>query len=143
MKLFTFKLGNDNFGIEAKYVYRVLDDVRITPVCLMPPFYLGLLYNRGELFDVIDLGVLLDKDVSLQENPRLMVIRWENRKLAISPGIIQGLVWIENDMERDALICEGGGMVHLITPKQIWEKMGRQLDRSGKENPQNTAERTA
>ena len=109
MKLFTFKLGNDEFGIESKYVYRVIDDVLITPVCLMPPFYLGLLYNRGELFDVIDLGVLMEKDASFQENPRLMIIRWEDRKLAISLGIIQGLVWIDDDMERDALISEEGG----------------------------------
>lgn len=144
MKLFTFKLGNHDFGIESKYVYRVLDDVLITPVCLMPPFYLGLLYNRGELFDVIDLGVLMDRGTSFQESPRLMVIRWEDRKLAISPGIIQGLVWIDDDMQRDALIAEGGGMVHLVTPAQIWEKMGRQLNRSGGESPQTVApERTA
>ena len=144
MKLFTFKLGNDEFGIESKYVYRVIDDVLITPVCLMPPFYLGLLYNRGELFDVIDLGVLMEKDASFQENPRLMIIRWEDRKLAISLGIIQGLVWIDDDMERDALISEEGGMIHLVTPEQIWEKMGRQLNRSKKEYPQTAAqERTA
>ncbi len=129
MKLFTFRLGNDDFGIESKYVYRVLEDVRITPVCLMPPFYLGLLYYRGELFDVVDLGVLLDRGMHLQESRRLVVIRWGDRKLAISSGIIQGLVWIDDDRERDALISEDGGMIHLITPEQIWEKMGRQLSR--------------
>ena len=139
MKLFTFKLGNDEFGIESKYVYRVIDDVRITPVCLMPDFYLGLLYHRGELFDVVDLGILMNRGVSCQAPRRLAVIRWGDRKLAISSGAIQGLVWIDDDMEREALISEKGCMIHLITPEQIWETMGRRLSQPDRNHPQPVA----
>jgi len=122
MKLITFKTNGDVLGLPSDYVYRIVDHVTITPVCLMPPCYLGLLYYRGELFDVLDIGLLLDKEkASFSESRRLMVIRWTGRKMAVAPGIIQGLVWIDGDNCQDTSITEGGQAIRVLTPEAIWE----------------------
>lgn len=137
MKLFTFRLqkDKDDFGIQADYIYRVLDDVRITPVCLMPPFYLGLHYYRGELFDVIDLNSLLGQGNAFALPRRLMVLRWGDRKLALAPGHILGLLWIEEKTEQDTFIREDGRSVRLISPQDIWDRMEQVLGRHQAERP--------
>ena len=124
MKLFTIQTDDEIIGIEAKYVYRVLDEVKITPVCLMPPCYLGVLYYRGELFDAIDIGILMEKGKSaFKEADRIVLLRWSDKKLALAPGTIHGLIWIDGDLETDGFRTQEGRSVRLITPEQIWEKI--------------------
>ena len=129
MKLFAFRLQDGDFGIESTYLYRILDDVCITPVCGMPPFYLGLLYYRGELFDVIDLNALMCREASERWGRRLMVIRWDDRKLALSTNSILGLLWIEADRQQDTFISQDERSVRRITPQQIWDRIRRQLEK--------------
>ena len=120
MKLFTFKTGSEHLGIDAKSVYRVLDEVKITPVCLTPPCYPGLLYHRGELLDVVDIGILLEKGkATFEENRRLVILRWSDKALAIAPGAINGLIWVENDSETSTVFTAGGHSVRIITQKRF------------------------
>ena len=126
MKLFTFKTGGEFLGIAAKYVYRVLDEVKITPVCLTPPCYLGLMYHRGELFDVVDIGILLEKEKpAFEEAERIVILRWSDKALAIAPGSINGLIWIDNDSETSTFFTPGGDSIRLITPEEIWDRLLR------------------
>ena len=126
MKLFTFKTGNEYLGIEVKYVYRVLDDVTITPVCLTPPCCLGLVYHRGELFDVVDIGILLEKGKSaFEESKRIVILRWSGKALAIAPGTINGLIRIENDSGTSTFFTAEGHSVRMITPEEVWDKLLR------------------
>jgi chemotaxis signal transduction protein len=124
MKLFSFKIHDEILGMEAKYVYRVLDEVKITKVCGMPPCYLGLMYYRGELFDVIDLGKLLKKGRStFKEGGRIVILRWSDKKLALAPGTINGLIWSEKDSEANTFFTREGHAVRLVTPDRIWKKL--------------------
>lgn len=135
MKLLTFRTSGDCLGIESKYVCRVLEDVSIAPVCCMPDYYLGLLYYRGELFDVIDTGLLFGSGAaSSSESPRIMIIRWSDKKLALAPGIIHGLIWIDqsaNGGNGDAVITPDGLTIHRIEPEKIWERICRGAQRIG------------
>ena len=124
MKLITFKINGEVLGLPSDYVYRVVDHVTITPVCLMPSFYLGLLHYRGELFDVLDIGLLLNKGkAAFSESRRLMIIRWAGRKMAVAPGFIRGLVWIDGDDAEETSITQGGQAIRVLTPKAIWDRV--------------------
>ena len=94
MKLFAFQAGNDNLGIPPSQVVRIVESVPITPVPLMPPCYLGLIYHRGELFDVVDVNCLLYLGTAVARNqPRIILTKWSDRRLALVPDRILGLVW--------------------------------------------------
>lgn len=124
MKLFTFRTGGQYFGLESKHVYRVLEEVSIAPVCRMPVHYLGLLYYRGELFDVIDIGLLIKNEVAASdESPRILIMRWAGKKLALAPGVIHGLVWIDQKTDGDTVITGSGRTIHIMTPEKIWDQL--------------------
>lgn len=124
MNLFAFRTGGKTMGIDARFILRVLEGACIAPVCRMPPYHLGMLHHRGELFDVIDVGLLLGGMYSSHaESRRLILLHWSDKKLALAPGVIHGLVWIEAESAGDALITRNGTTIHILTPEQIWKRV--------------------
>jgi len=94
MELFAFQAGKQVLGIPPREVIRVVENVPITPVPLMPPCYLGLIYHRGEVFDVVDVNCLLYLGTAVARNrPRIILTKWSSRRLALVPDRILGLVW--------------------------------------------------
>lgn len=124
MELFIFKSGEEYLGIDASYVYRVVEEIKITPVPMVPPYYLGLLYYRGELFEVVDIaGLLGSGKAKLKGNPRIILLKWSDKKLAVIPDVISGLLWIEDKKGEDTIFAEGNHSVRVVTPEQIWKRL--------------------
>ncbi len=119
MECFAFKAADNYLGVEARYVYRVVDVVEVTPVPLVPPCYMGLIYYRGELFDVVHMGRLMGQGPTLQESPRIILLRWSHKKLGLIPDRILGLLWIEDGEQREEAFSESGYAVKLISPDEI------------------------
>jgi chemotaxis signal transduction protein len=130
MKLFVFKAKDKYIGIESEYIYRVIDDYKVTPVCLTPKSYAGLIFYRGELFDVINFRLLLgdseDSECAYNElilNQRLIIVKWHNKKLALIPDEIVGMIWIEDNCEELSMYHYEDKNIHLIKPDYIWKKL--------------------
>ncbi len=124
MKLFAFEIGEELLGLEARYVHRVLEGLCVTPVCFAPSGYMGLVYYRGELFDVVDLAGLLEKDEpDAEEKKRFVLIRWSSRKMAIAVGSIAGLLWLPDNGQNDVCYTEDGRPVRILAPDRIWKKL--------------------
>jgi chemotaxis signal transduction protein len=149
MEWLAFKAGDEYLGIEAQYIHRVVDEVKVTPVPLVPSCYIGLIYYRGEMFDVIDIGSLLGQrevvappaspEQAGKENSRIILVKWSHKKLALVPDKIIGLIWVEDTEERHTVYApsppglspderDNAGQeeeytVRLITPDHIWEKV--------------------
>lgn len=103
MELFAFQAGNEILGIPPLQVVRVVENVPITPVPLMPPCYLGLIYHRGELFDVVDVSCLLYLGTAVARNqPRIILTKWSDHRLALVPDRILGLVWPAEETEAES-----------------------------------------
>jgi len=124
MKFFVFKIKDEFLGIESQYIHRIIDDSKVTPVCLTPECYEGLLYYRGELFDVINLASLLGypkkENIEIQ---RIIILKWVNKKMAIIPDDIIGMIWMGDDSE-DRTVCRyEGHPVRLLNPDDIWKKL--------------------
>jgi chemotaxis signal transduction protein len=124
MELFIFNSAEEYLGIDASYVYRVVEEIKIAPVPMAPPYYLGLIYYRGELFEVVDImGLLGSGKAKLKGNPRIILLKWSDKKLAVIPDRILGLLWIEDKEGQDTIFTEGNHSVRLITPEHIWKRL--------------------
>ncbi len=125
MDCFVFEAGGKCLGIEARYVYRVADKADLTPVPLLPPCHAGILYHRGELFDVIDLARLLKKGEAgtSGRHPRVILLRWDQRKLGLIPDRIIGVTWLDNETDRETAFTREGLPIHIWTPEAIWHRL--------------------
>jgi len=124
MKNFVFRVKNELLGIESQYIHRIIDDSKVTPVCLTPECYEGLLYYRGELFDVINLASFLGypKKENI-ENQRIIIIKWGNKKMAIITDDIIGMIWMEDDSENQTVCHYENKVVRLLNPDDVWKKL--------------------
>ena len=124
LEWFAFKAADEYLGIEARHVYRVVEDVRIAPVPLATHCHLGLIYYRGEMFDVIDVVSLLGKrKAGMKDNFRIILVKWSDKKLALVPDGIVGLLWIEDGKNTDTVYTGGNYTVRLVTPEYIWSTL--------------------
>ncbi len=130
MKIFVFKAKDIHMGIESEYVYRIIDDYKITPVCLTPKCYTGLIFYRGELFDVINIGLLFDYsghteniDNEPTQNQRIIIVKWHNKKIAVIPDEITGMIWIDGKSNELNSYRYENKNINLITPDHIWKKL--------------------
>ncbi|MBW1862651.1 MAG: chemotaxis protein CheW [Deltaproteobacteria bacterium] len=124
MECFIFEAAEKCLGIETEYIYRIADDIQITPVPLAPTCYRGLIYFRGDLFDVIDVGSLMGKERSMPNgNPYVILLKWDQRKLGLISDKIIGIKWIEDNNGSRTVFTEEGRTVELITPDEIWKNV--------------------
>ena len=124
MDIFIFEAAGHYIGIEAKYIYRIADSVSIVPVPLMPVCYEGLIYYRGDLFDVIDMGRFLEKEATTpHDDPYIILLKWNAETLGLIPDRIVGIKWVEDNGGTGAVFNERGDMVKLMTPGGIWKKL--------------------
>jgi chemotaxis signal transduction protein len=122
MECFIFEAAEKCLGIETEYIYRIADDIQIIPVPLAPPSYSGLIYFRGDLFDVVDVGSLMGGERSLLNgNPYIILLKWEQRKLGLISDKIIGITLIEDNNGSQTVFTEQGRTVELITPEKIWK----------------------
>ena len=126
MEWFTFRAREEVLGLDAQYVFRVVDDAKITPVPLTPECHLGLTYYRGELYTVIDIVNLLGYGrVNSERNTPIVLVKWYDKKLALVSDEIVGLLWIEDDTGSLSIYSEGDYTVRLISPENIWNTLGK------------------
>ena len=124
MECFIFESAEKCLGIETGYIYRIADDMEITPVPLVPPCYRGLIYFRGDLFDVIDLGSLTGGERSLLNgNPYIILLKWDQRKLGLISDKIIGITRIEENNGSQTVFTKEGRTVELVTPEKIWKTL--------------------
>ena len=130
MELFAFKSSDRCFGIEARYVHRVVDEVEVAPVPLVPSYHMGLIYYRGELYDVIHMGRLFGdpEPVDRGSGTLFILLKWSGRKMALVPDLIVGLI-LPGEGEEEHMTCgDEKSRVELITPERLWQKVMKRSD---------------
>ena len=126
MECFIFEAAEKCLGIEIEYIYRIADDIQVTPVPLAPPCYRGVIYFRGDLFDVVDVGSLMGGERSLLNgNPYIILLKWGQRKLGLISDKIIGITWIEDNNGGRTVFTKEGRTVELITPEEIYKILSK------------------
>jgi chemotaxis signal transduction protein len=121
MELFTFRAGGKKLGLNAGHIYRIVDELRITPVPLTPTCHLGIIYYRGELFQAVDLSALISSNpCDHGGSPRFILIKWADKKLALVPDAIDGLIWFDEKGNGTKGSENESAPVERLTPEKIW-----------------------
>ncbi len=70
------RLGNEQYGIDIRYVENIVRMQRITRVPKMPDYLVGIINLRGEVFPVMSLRIKmnLEKDV-YEKKSRIIVLK--------------------------------------------------------------------
>jgi purine-binding chemotaxis protein CheW len=75
----TFRIGNENYGLELSQTREIIEYSGITQVPLMPNFLRGVINLRGEVVPVIDLAVRLGrKSIEVQRRTCIIVVELTN-----------------------------------------------------------------
>jgi len=75
----TFRIGNENYGLELSQTREIIEYAGITQVPLMPNFLRGVINLRGEVVPVIDLAVRLGrKSIEVQRRTCIIVVELTN-----------------------------------------------------------------
>ena len=59
----------------------------------------------------------------LNENPYVILLKWDQRKLGLISDKIIGIKWIEGNNGSRTVFTEEGRTVELITPEEIWKNV--------------------
>ena len=77
----TFRIGNENYGLELSQTREIIEYSGITEVPLMPSFLRGVINLRGEVVPVIDLAVRLGrKPIEVQKRTCIIVVELHNNE---------------------------------------------------------------
>jgi purine-binding chemotaxis protein CheW len=98
----TFRIGNENYGLELSQTREIIEYSGITEVPLMPNFLRGVINLRGEVVPVIDLAVRLGrKSIEVQKRTCIIVVELQNSEQNHVLGLLADSVSEVIDMNDD------------------------------------------
>lgn len=98
----TFRIGNENYGLELSQTREIIEYSGITAVPLMPNFLRGVINLRGEVVPVIDLAVRLGrKPIEVQKRTCIIVVELQNSEQNHVLGLLADSVSEVIDMNDD------------------------------------------
>lgn len=124
MEIVAFSVDGRLYGFDAQHVNRVIEKVNIFPAPFMPECHMGLLFYRGELYDVIDAGILFNQNKSaMDSHSRIILMKWNRKRLAVIPDVVVGLMWIDDQALDQGTLTAHGETIDLITPESFWSRL--------------------
>lgn len=124
MEIVAFSVDGRLYGFDAQHVNRVIEKVNIFPAPFMPECHLGLLFYRGELYDVIDAGIFFNQKTSVMASHfRIILMKWNRNRLAVIPDAVVGLMWIDDQASDQGTLTALGKTIDLITPESFWSRL--------------------
>ncbi|MGR3317265.1 MAG: chemotaxis protein CheW [Candidatus Anammoxibacter sp.] len=98
VKLVTFKLGNEKYGVDIALVREIIKFFDITPVPNAPRFVDGLINLRGIIVPVIDIRKLFDiEPVGNEGDRRIIVVELNGRTLGVLVDCVSEVKEIDMD----------------------------------------------
>lgn len=103
----TFRIGQENYGLELAQTREIIEYGGITEVPLMPNFLRGVINLRGEVVPVIDLAVRLGrKPIEIQKRTCIIVVELQNQEqnhvLGLLVDAVSEVVELEDSNIEDA-----------------------------------------
>lgn len=103
----TFRIGNENYGLELSQTREIIEYSGITEVPLMPKFLRGVINLRGEVVPVIDLAVRLGrKSIEVQKRTCIIVVELQtneqNHVLGLLADSVSEVIEMNDDNIEDA-----------------------------------------
>jgi purine-binding chemotaxis protein CheW len=103
----TFRIGNENYGLELSQTREIIEYSGITEVPLMPNFLRGVINLRGDVVPVIDLAVRLGrKPIEVQKRTCIIVVELhsseQNHVLGLLADSVSEVIEMSDENIEDA-----------------------------------------
>jgi purine-binding chemotaxis protein CheW len=102
--LLEFRLAQERYGLEDRWVQEVCPLKELTPLPCTPPFVLGIVNVRGRILPVLDVKKFFDlPEQGLTDLHRLILIRGNDLELGLLADVIVGVRSIPADSLQPSL----------------------------------------
>ena len=92
VELLEFKLAFENYGIELPFIQEVQPLGMLTPLPGTPPFVLGIINLRGQVFSVLDLKMFFElPEKGLSDLNKVVIIRHGKMAFGVLADVIIGV----------------------------------------------------
>ncbi len=95
----TFRLGNEDYGIEIRYVTEIVGMQKITEVPDMPQFVKGVVNLRGQVIPVLDMRIRFHMEPrEYDERTCIVVVNINQAQVGLVVDTVNEVRNIEEDM---------------------------------------------
>jgi purine-binding chemotaxis protein CheW len=115
LSLVEFRLAHERYAVEERYVDRVAFARHVTPLPMVPPYVVGIVFDNGRIHSVVDVKAWLGLPLrGLSERDPLLFVGNGEMELAIIADEILGMERISMDLIRPMDGNSGGSEPYLL-----------------------------
>jgi len=104
LEVLEFRLAQERYALEDRWVQEVCPFKELTPLPCTPPFVLGIVNVRGRILPVLDLKKFFDlPEQGLTDLHRLILVRGNDLELGLLADVIVGVRSIPVDSLQPSL----------------------------------------
>ena len=104
LEVLEFRLAQEHYALETRYVQEVHPLKELTPLPCTPPFVLGIVNVRGRILPVLDLKKFFDlPEKGLTDLHRIILVRGNDLELGLLADVIVGVRSIPADSLQPSL----------------------------------------
>lgn len=93
----SFEINHNRYAINLNYITSTFQIEDITPIPGLPPFFKGLINNRGSIIPIMDIRYITEKKVmGLSDNLKAIIIEYNNKKSAIAVTRVSDIIHINS-----------------------------------------------
>lgn len=108
MQVVVFNIGDEQFAVETSKVQSINDLMKITKVPKAPEYIKGLINLRGNILSILDINLLLNMNLSNENNDNIIILKLEEELVGITVDAVdevmefteEQLEKVYNDMDR-------------------------------------------
>jgi purine-binding chemotaxis protein CheW len=104
LELLEFRLAQERYALETRYIQEVYPLRDLTPLPGTPPFVLGIVNVRGRILPVLDLKKFFDlPEKGLTDLHRIILVQGEGLELGLLADVIVGVHSVPQDCLQPSL----------------------------------------
>jgi purine-binding chemotaxis protein CheW len=104
LELLEFRLAQERYALETRYVQEVHPLKNLTPLPCTPPFVLGIVNVRGRILPVLDVKKFFDlPEQGLTDLHRIILVRGDDLELGLLADAIVGVRTVPVDSLQPSL----------------------------------------
>lgn len=97
MQVVVFNIGEEQFAVETSKVQSINDLMKITKVPKAPQHIKGLINLRGNILSILDINLLLNMNVSDENNENIVILKLEDELVGITVDTVDEVMEFEEE----------------------------------------------
>ena len=98
LQYIVVNIGNEQYGINIKYIDNIVRIQKITRVPKTQPYYKGVINLRGEIIPVMSIRIKLGlEDDEFTDKSRIIIVKVDNASVGIIVDQVKEVVTLEED----------------------------------------------